>query len=168
MKLDSLMDLYITELKDMYNAEKQLIKALPKMAKGANTPELAEAFQSHLDETKGQAQRLERIFKDLGKPASGETCEAMKGLITEGEEILSAKGDDGVRDAGIIVAAQKVEHYEIAGYGCLCAHARLLGREDDVALLEESLEQEKAADKTLNDLAEDVVNSHASEQHPVR
>lgn len=168
MNIETMMDLYIGELQDIYNAEKQLIKALPKMARSARSSALADAFESHLAETRQQAERLERIFKDLDRKAAGETCQAMQGLISEGQEVLDAKGDDAVRDAGIIVAAQKVEHYEIAGYGSLCAFAQLLGRSQDFAQLKKSLDEEKAADRKLTELAEDAINADAvegEEQH---
>ncbi len=154
-KLDTMTDLYVHELKDLYNAETQLIKALPKMAEHAACVELADAFTAHLEETREHAARLETILKGVGERATGETCEAMKGLIAEGDEALNAEtDDDDVRDAAIIVAAQKVEHYEIAGYGSACAFARRLGRTEDLKLLEETLAEEKEADKLLTELSE--------------
>src|SRR5437763_2911388 len=117
MELDTLKELYVNELRDLYNAEGQLIKALPKMAKAASSDELREAFEKHLEQTEAHVQRLEQVFEEIGEKAKGKTCQAMKGLIEEGSEILKADGEDSVIDAGIIVAAQKVEHYEIAGYG---------------------------------------------------
>lgn len=161
MKLESMMGLYLAELRDMHDGEMQMIKALPKLARSAASERLAEAFRSHLEETKEQARRIERILADLDEKPGNETCEAMQGLVTEGEEILKAKGDAAVKDAGLIIAAQKVEHYEIAGYGSLCALARLLGRETDLELLEQTLDEEKAADDSLTDLAENAVNSAA-------
>jgi len=163
MKADTLLNLYIGELQDLYNAEKQLLKALPKMQEAASTEELAEAFGKHLIETNTHVERLETIIKDLGKKPGGEKCEAMKGLITEGDEIAEADGVDNVRDAGIIVAAQKVEHYEIAGYGSMCAFAKVLGRKQDLKLLTKTLEEEKAADAKLSELADGIVNVGALE-----
>src|ERR1044071_5072981 len=117
MKLDTLQNLYTDELRDLYNAENQLLKALPKMAKAASSEDLKEAFEKHLEQTKGHVERLEQVFEELGEKPKGKTCRAMKGLIEEGSEILEEDGEESVLDAGIIVAAQKVEHYEIAGYG---------------------------------------------------
>jgi len=161
MKLDSMSDLYVSELRDMYNAEKQLVKALPKMAKAATTDELRMAIEEHLQETQNHVSRLETIFKNLDEKPGGETCEAMQGLVAEGEEVLKADGEDAVRDAGLIMAAQKVEHYEMATYGSLREFAHLLNREDDVDLLEQTLDEEKMADKKLNEIAEQVVNKRA-------
>lgn len=162
MKLDSMKDLYVSVLQDAHDGEMQMIKALPKLARGATSPELAKAFQSHLEETKEQAKRLEQILADLGEKPGANPCEAMEGLVAEGDEMLKAKGDAATRDAGLIVAAQKVEHYEIAGYGSLCTFARLLGREFDETLLEQCLEEEKHADEALTALAEGEINAEAS------
>jgi len=129
MNLETLKELYVNELRDLYNAENQLIKALPKMAKGASSDDLKEAFEKHLEQTKGHVQRLEQVFQELGGKAKGKTCQAMKGLIEEGSEVLKADGEDSVIDAAIIVAAQKVEHYEIAGYGSVRTFAQLLGQD---------------------------------------
>lgn len=154
-KLDTVTDLYVHELKDLHNAETQLITALPRMAERAACVELADAFLAHLEETREHATRLESILKAEGETTTGETCEAMQGLIAEGDEALNAETDDDeIRDAAIIVAAQKVEHYEIAGYGSACALARRLGRTDDLRLLEETLAEEKEADKLLTELSE--------------
>jgi ferritin-like metal-binding protein YciE len=161
MKLDTLKKLYIEELRDVYSAEQQLIKALPKMAKGASSDELREALETHLDQTKGQVERLEQIFEALDESPKGKTCQAMKGLIEEGSEILEEKGEESVLDAGIIAAAQKVEHYEMATYGTLRTWADLLNEDEAAALLQETLDEEGEADKTLNELAEDVVNPEA-------
>ena len=161
MKLDSMSDLYVAELRDMYNGEKQLIKALPKMAKAASTEELRMAIEEHLQQTQNHVSRLETIFRSLDEKPGGETCEAMQGLVTEGEEVLKADGEDAVRDAGLIMAAQKVEHYEMATYGSLREFAHLLNREDDADLLQQTLDEEKAADKRLNEIAEQVVNKRA-------
>src|SRR5690606_24874826 len=132
--LNDFNDLYVAQLKDLYSAETQLIEALPKMAEAAAHPELKRAFQDHLQETKRQKERLEQIFRGLDQDPSGETCQAMKGLVKEGQDIIDADGDDAVRDAGLIAAAQRVEHYEIAGYGCVRTYAERLGRTDDARL----------------------------------
>jgi ferritin-like metal-binding protein YciE len=161
MKLDSLHKLYVEELRDVYNAENQLLKALPKMAKGASSEDLRQGLQDHLEETKGHVERLEQIFEALGENPKGKTCAAMKGLIEEGSEILEEKGEESVLDAGIIAAAQKVEHYEIATYGTLRTWANLLGEDDAAELLQETLDEEGETDKRLNDLAEDIVNPEA-------
>ena len=161
MKLDSMSDLYVAELQDVYNAERQLLKALPKMAKSAQTSELKSAIEEHLEQTQNQLTRLEKILSGLNERPGGEVCEAMQGLVAEGEEVMKADGEDAVRDAGLIMAAQKVEHYEIASYGSLRSFAHLLNREDDVSLLDQTLEEEKAADKKLTELAERVVNKRA-------
>src|SRR6185295_4357552 len=136
MKLDSLQTLWIEELRDLYNAENQLLKALPKMAEGASSPELKQMFEDHLEETKGHVERLEEIFEKLDEKPTGKTCKAMKGLVEEGSEILEEKGEEAVLDAGIIAAAQKVEHYEIASYGTVVAFAKILGEEDAADLLQ--------------------------------
>lgn len=161
MNLDTLKKLYVEELRDVYNAEQQLVKALPKMAKAASSDELRDALETHLDETKGHVERLEQIFESLDEPAKGKTCKAMKGLIEEGSEILEEKGEDSVLDAGIIAAAQKVEHYEMATYGTLRTWADLLNQDEAAGLLQETLDEEGEADKKLNDLAEEIVNPEA-------
>jgi len=149
MGLDNLEDLFLDELKDIYNAEKQLTKALPKMAKAASTEDLQEAFTSHLEETKGQIERLEKVFEVIGKPARGKTCKAMEGLVEEGSELMEEDGEPPVLDAGLICAAQKVEHYEIAAYGTLVTWAEILGYKKAIPLLEANLGEEKAADEKL-------------------
>lgn len=161
MKLQSLKDLYVEELKDLYSAEKQLTKALPKMAKNATNEALATAFEDHLEETKGHVERLEVIFKGLRSPPGGHKCEAMAGLIKEAEGVLEADSDPDVLDAALIAQAQRVEHYEIAGYGCCRTYAKILGREGDVTLLQETLDEEGKADKKLTKLAERVINQKA-------
>jgi ferritin-like metal-binding protein YciE len=161
MKLDTLKTLYIEELRDLYNAEGQLLKALPKMAKAASSEELKEAFEKHLEQTKGHVERLEEVFQDIGEKPKGKTCKAMKGLIDEGSEILQEDGEESVIDAGIIVAAQKVEHYEIAGYGSVRTFAQLLGKDRSAELLQTTLDEESEANELLNNLAEDVVNPEA-------
>jgi ferritin-like metal-binding protein YciE len=162
MAMDSLKDLYVDELKDLYNAENQLVKALPKMAKKASAPELKRAFQNHLEQTKVHVERLEKIFKGLGEKPSGKTCKAMKGLVEEGKEIIEEDGDDSVLDAALIGAAQKVEHYEIASYGTARTFASLLGEADAVTILQQTLDEEAATDKKLTALAEGLVNVEAS------
>jgi ferritin-like metal-binding protein YciE len=161
MKLDTLKTLYINELRDLYNAEQQLVKALPKMAKGASSEELQDAFEKHLEQTKTHVERLEEVFEEIGERPKGKTCKAMKGLIEEGSEILDEDGEESVLDAGIIVAAQKVEHYEIAGYGSVRTFAQLLGKDRSADLLQTTLDEESEANELLNKLAEDIVNPEA-------
>lgn len=161
MKLDTLHKLYVEELRDVYNAENQLLKALPKMAKGASSDELRQAFEDHLEETQNHIERLDEIFEALDEKATGKTCKAMKGLVEEGSEILKEDGEESVLDAGIIAAAQKVEHYEIATYGTLRTWATLLGEDEAAELLQETLNEEGDADKRLNELAEEIVNPEA-------
>jgi ferritin-like metal-binding protein YciE len=163
MAMDSLKDLYVDELKDLYNAENQLLKALPKMAKKASAPELKRAFQEHLTQTEGHVNRLEKIFKGLGEKPTGKTCKAMKGLIEEGKEIIEEDGDGSVLDAALIGAAQRVEHYEIAGYGVVRTFASLLGEEDAMESLQRTLNEEGETDKKLTQIAESVINIEASE-----
>jgi ferritin-like metal-binding protein YciE len=157
----TLKELYVNELRDLYNAENQLVKALPKMAKAASSDELKEAFEKHLEQTKGHVERLEEVFKQLGEKTKGKICQAMKGLIEEGSEVLKADGEDSVIDAAIIVAAQKVEHYEIAGYGSVRTFAQLLGQDQSAELLQQTLDEESEANELLNKLAEDIVNPEA-------
>ena len=161
MKLDNLKKLYVQELRDLYNAENQLVKALPKMAKAASSDELKQAFEDHLEQTEGHVERLEEIFKGLDESPKGKTCKAMKGLVEEGSEILEEEGEDSVLDAGIIAAAQKVEHYEIASYGTVRTFAQLLGEDEAAELLQETLDEEGEADKLLNQLAQEIVNPEA-------
>ena len=156
MSLESLRDLYVEELKDIYNAEKQLLKALPKMAKRADSPELQQAFREHADVTQKQVERLDQIFESLGKRASGKKCKGMEGLIEEGKSMIEEDGEPAVIDAGLITAAQRVEHYEIAVYGALKTYARILGDEEAAGLLEETLEEEKETDEKLNQIAESL------------
>jgi len=162
MSLDSLEKLFLEELKDIYNAEKQLTRALPRMAKAAESAELRQAFTSHLKETQGQIQRLERVFKELGQAVRGKKCKAMEGLIEEGKEMMEEDGEPQVMDAALIGAAQKVEHYEIAAYGCLSTYAELLGYSSSAQLLRQNLQEEEAADKKLNALAEGGINESAA------
>jgi ferritin-like metal-binding protein YciE len=164
MKLNSLEDLFGEELRDMFDAEKQLIKALPKMAKAATSEELRKAFEEHLDQTRGHVERLERVFELCGKKARGKTCEAMEGLIEEGANMIDADGEDMVRDAGLIAAAQRVEHYEMAVYGCLHTWARQLNNHEAADLLEQTLNEEKETDQRLTQIAEGMVNQAAQHQ----
>jgi ferritin-like metal-binding protein YciE len=161
MKLDTLRKLYIEELRDVYNAENQVLKALPKMTKAASAEELREALQDHLEETKGHVERIEEIFNELNESPKCKTCHGMKGLVEEGSEILEEKGEESVIDAGIIAAAQKVEHYEIATYGTLRTWAELLGETEAADLLQQTRDEEGDADKRLNELAEEIVNPEA-------
>lgn len=161
MKLNSLHDLYVDELKDLYNAESQILKALPKMVKAASSSDLAQAFQDHLEETEGQVVRLDKIFKKLDVSPKGKKCKAMEGLLEEGKEVMEEDADPIVRDAALIAAAQRVEHYEMAGYGCVRTFAQLLGYEQAAELLQETLDEEGAADKKLTGLAESVINVEA-------
>lgn len=148
-------------MQDVLHAEKQLVKALPKMAKAAKSPKLKAGFEEHLEQTKGHVARVEQAFEALGEKPKTKVCPAMKGLVEEGEEIIKEKGDDSVRDAGLIAAAQKVEHYEIATYGTLCTWAKLLGETAAHKLLGANLDEEEKTDKKLTKLAESVVNKDA-------
>jgi ferritin-like metal-binding protein YciE len=164
MKLESLRDLYIDELKDLYNAEHQLLKALPKMAKAASTKDLKQAFESHLKETKGQVDRLTQIFTALKVRPTGKKCKAMEGLVEEGSEMIDEDAEPEVKDAGLIAAAQRVEHYEMAGYGCVRTYAKLLGETKAATLLQQTLDEEGAADKKLTQLSKQI-NVEAESQH---
>ena len=156
MPLNTLNALFEDTLRDMYYAEKKLVKTLPKMAKSANDEELSSAFTSHLTETMGQVQRLEKVFDIIGRPARAKKCEAMEGLTKEGAHVMEEADDDGVMDAGLIASAQAVEHYEIARYGTLIAWANELDIAGAGALLEQNLAEEKAADKKLSDIADKI------------
>lgn len=156
MKLENLQQLYVKELRDLYDAENQITEALPKLIKAASNPELKSALQEHLDVTGTQIQRLEQIFQTLSEKPSGETCKGMKGVIKEGDEIVSSGGDPSTVDAGIISAAQRVEHYEMAGYGTVRTYAKLLGQEEHSRLLQETLDEEEEADETLTEIANTV------------
>jgi ferritin-like metal-binding protein YciE len=156
MKVESLRDLYVEQLRDLYNAEQQLIKALPKMAKGSSSEELRAAFEDHLGQTKQHAQRIETIFEQMGEKVSGKKCKAMEGLVKEGGEVLEEDMENGIKDAAIIAAAQRVEHYEIAGYGCVHAYATRLGEDNAASLLAQTLDEEKKADVLLNGIAEQL------------
>lgn len=163
MKLKTLQDLFHHELKDLYSAETQLVKALPKMAKAATREDLKAGFEEHLEQTKGHVQRLEKIASSLDLGLSGHTCEAMKGLVKEGAELISEDAEDAVRDAALIGAAQRVEHYEIAAYGTARALAKCLGHDKAADLLGETLEEERATDEKLTELAESAINAEAAE-----
>ena len=156
MKMKTLHDLFVDELKDLYSAENQLTKALPKMAKAASSDELREAFESHLKETEGQIKRLDKIFKKLDASPKGKKCKAMEGLVEEGKEAIELDAEDVVRDAALIAAAQRVEHYEMAGYGTVRTYAQLLEMEDAVELLQETLDEEGAADEKLTKIAQSI------------
>jgi ferritin-like metal-binding protein YciE len=161
MTVKTTRELLIDELRDIYNAENQLVKALPKMAKAAKSPNLRQAFELHLGETKGQVERLDRVFEQLDTRSSGKRCEAMQGLIEEAKEMIEEIKTPEVLDCALIVGAQKVEHYEIASYGSVCALADALGEKDVKQLLEETLNEEKAADQKLNKLAISEINKSA-------
>lgn len=163
MKLSTLSDLLHHELKDLYSAENQLVKALPKMAKAAANEELQAGFEEHLEQTKGHVERLDRIAEMLGVKLTGHKCKAMEGLIKEGSEMISEDAEDAIKDAGLIGAAQRVEHYEIAGYGTAAAIARQLGHDDIVEILEETLAEEKETDEKLSEVAESTIYSEANE-----
>ena len=162
MELDTLRKLYIDELKDLYSAEKQLVKALPKMAKAATSPELKRAFQTHLEETKRQVDRLEQVFEGLEASPRGKKCVGMEGLIEEAQELIGEEPEPEVLDAGLISKAQHVEHYEIAGYGTVRSYALLLGENEQAALLQQTLDEEGRTDKLLTGLAEGAINLEAA------
>jgi len=153
MEQETLEQLFIDQLKDLYDAEKQIVKALPRMAKAASSEELGEALRKHLDETQNQVGRLEEVFKMMGVPAKGKTCKGMKGLLEEGSEAIKEEEDETLSDLAIIAAAQKVEHYEISAYGTAKTIAEKLGREEAVELLQQTEEEESAADATLTEIA---------------
>lgn len=161
MKLNTIEDLLHHELKDLYSAENQLVKALPKMAKAATNADLKAGFEEHLEQTKGHVQRLDQIAGKLGKKLAGHKCKAMEGLVAEGADLISEDADESVRDAGLIGAAQRVEHYEIAGYGTARALATRIGHDDIADLLGQTLEEEKETDAKLTELAESAVNAEA-------
>jgi ferritin-like metal-binding protein YciE len=161
MDIDSLQKLFVHELKDLYSAENQILEALPKMAKKASAPELRQAFEMHHKETEEQVRRLEQIFDSLEHQPGGHKCVGMEGLIEEGEEVMKDAEDDAVRDAGMIAAAQRVEHYEIAAYGTARTYARMLGNEEAAKLLQQTLDEEGETDQKLTRLAESRVNPQA-------
>jgi ferritin-like metal-binding protein YciE len=162
MPVKTLHDLFVHTLGDIYYAENQILKALPQMAGQAQSEELREAFQQHLEETRGQVQRLEQVFQLVGQPAKGEKCDAIEGIIQEANSLVEEIEDAEVRDAGLLAAAQAVEHYEISRYGTLIAWADQLGLEDAIDLLEENLEEEKNADRLLTEIAEGDINEDAA------
>jgi ferritin-like metal-binding protein YciE len=158
---NNLQELLVEELHDIYHAEGQLLKALPKMAKSAQSERLKEAIERHLEETEQHVERLERAFELLGEPAKGKKCQAMEGLIEEGKEVMDEHSESPMLDAGLICAAQKIEHYEIASYGTLCTWADLLGLDEVSDLLKETLDEEKTTDETLTEIAESEINVEA-------
>ncbi len=162
MPVKSVQDLFVQELRDIYHAERQITKALPRMAKAATEPKLKQAFEHHLEQTRGQIERLDQVFEQLDLPKRAKKCEAMEGLIEEARSTMEEIEDENVLDIGMIINAQKVEHYEIAGYGSLVALARQLGHKDAASLLSETLEEEKETDAKLNELALSAVNQQAA------
>lgn len=179
MPSEGLRDLYVDELKDLYNAENQLVKALPKMAKAASSDELRQGFQEHLEQTRGHVQRLEKIFKSLGESPKGKKCAGMEGLVKEGSEVMEEDFEGALMDAALIGAAQRVEHYEIAAYGTTSEFAKILGESVHVSLLGETLQEEKETDEKLTELArainpqakkgsEDSADATAKPKHPKR
>jgi ferritin-like metal-binding protein YciE len=154
MQLDTLHSLFVEELKDLYDAENQVVQALPKMAGAASSPDLKQAFEHHLQQSREHITRLNQVFNQVGERAQGKTCEAMKGLLKEGNEVIQAVGDPAVKDAALIAAAQRVEHYEMAGYGTVRTYANELGYGDVASLLQTTLDEEGEADKKLTKLAE--------------
>jgi ferritin-like metal-binding protein YciE len=161
MALETLLDLFLNELRDIYHAEKQLLVALPRMAEAAESPELQAAFTKHLQETERHVQRAEQILQSLNQRVVGKRCKGMEGLVAEGKEIMEEEGEEAVLDAALIAAAQRVEHYEIASYGCLITYAGLLGDKDAEKLLKQTLSEEEATDKALTALGESGINQAA-------
>jgi len=164
MQVDSLEKLYVEQLRDIYDAENQLVRALPQMAKAASSPELRTAFENHLEQTRGHVRRLDEIFRGLGHPSKGKSCKAMVALNEEGDEIVKSDSEASVRDAGLVAAAQKVEHYEIAAYGTLRTFAEFRGDRPAAQALQETLDEEYEADKTLTEVAESSINVQAAER----
>jgi len=162
MSKNSLRELYVEELKDLYSAENQLTKALPKLAKAASSEELRQGFEEHLEQTKGHVQRLQRIFEQMGEKGTGKKCMGMEGLVKEGAEVMEDDFEYAVMDAALISAAQRVEHYEIAGYGSVIAYAEILGESEQASLLQETLEEEKETDQKLTELAKEI-NAEANQ-----
>ena len=162
-EMGTLHEAFVEELRDTYDAEKQLTKALPKMAKAASSPELREAIESHLEETRQQVERLEQVFESIEEKARGKHCEGIAGIIQEAQAIMQEDFDEATADACLIAAAQRAEHYEMAAYGTLVAWARAMGHDDAADLLQETLDEEKAADEKLNSLAEGGINEQAAE-----
>ena len=164
MKMNSLQDLYVDQLKDVYSAEKQIIQALPKMAKATSNPQVQQAFEQHLQQTQTQKERLDQIFQQIGTTPGRKKCAGMEGILSEGQELIDAGGDPAVIDAGLIAAAQKVEHYEISAYGTLRTFARMLGDERSAGMLQQTLDEEGATDKRLTMLAEHGPNVQAKRE----
>jgi ferritin-like metal-binding protein YciE len=162
MELESLQDLFVDSLKDLYSAETQITKALPKVIKAASTPELQEALQNHLEETEEQIERLEKIFHRLGEKPTGKKCKAMEGLVAENKEMIEENAEPEVMDAGLIVGCQKIEHYEIAGYGAMITFAKILGDNESAKLLQQTLAEEEKADKKLTEVAQSTINVQAA------
>jgi len=162
MSNQGLKELYVDELKDIYNAENQMVKALPKMAKAASSEELQQGFEQHLEQTRGHIQRLERIFKSMDENPKGKKCMGMEGLVKEGSEVMREDFEGAVMDAALISAAQRVEHYEIAAYGTVCEFARILGEPEQASLLKQTLDEEKETDEKLTQLAGQI-NPQANE-----
>ncbi len=167
MKSNRLKHLYVEELKDLYSAENQLVKAIPKIAKASTSPDLRAGFEEHLGQTKEHVARLERIFKALGETPTGKKCKGMEGLIKEGAEMIEEDKAPEELDAGLISAAQRVEHYEMAGYGCVATYAKLLGEDEAESLLRETLEEERATDMKLTQLSGDINVEAANSTEPV-
>lgn len=161
-EFNSFQDLFREQIEDLYDAEHRLTDALPKMADASNSTQLKQAFRNHLTETQGHVSRLEQIFREINVEPKRQTCQAMKGLISEGEDMIKASGDPDIKDAALIAAAQRVEHYEISGYGSARAFARRLGLTQAASLLQQTLQEEKAADEKLNTIAESSVNPQAA------
>jgi ferritin-like metal-binding protein YciE len=162
MKIESLEELFVEELKDLYNAEKQLVRALPKMAKAASSGELRQAFTEHLEQTKNQVTRLEQVFETVDEKAKSKTCKGMQGLIEEGQEAMEEDAEEQLGDLAIIAAAQKVEHYEIAGYGTMRTFAQKLGNKEAEKLLQATLKEEEEADKRLTTISESLLEEAGS------
>ena len=161
MKIETMEDLFLEQVEDLYDAEKRLVKALPKMAEASTSQSLRQAFESHLVETEGHVSRLESVFRTLGQDPKSHTCDAMKGLISEGEDVISDIDQSSLRDAGLIASANRVEHYEIAAYGSARTFADILGLSEAASLLDQTLREEKMADQKLTQLAENLVNDEA-------
>jgi len=165
MKLTTLQDLFVEELKDIYDAEKRIVQALPKMAKAVSSEELAKAITDHLEATKNHVTRLEQVFAEIGRTPARKKCEGMVGLLEEGKEVLETDGEPAVKDAAVIASAQRVEHYEMAGYGCLRTWSEILGYTEAARLLEQTLDEEKEADELLTEIASNI-NPEAAEEVP--
>ena len=168
MKIETMEDLFLEQIRDLYDAEKQLVKALPKMASASSSDRLRQAFDMHLEQTKGHVARLEQIFSQIDQKSGGESCDGMKGLISEGEDVVDDVDKSPLRDAGLIAAGNRVEHYEMAGYGTARTFAQMLGYNDAARLLEQTLEEEKMADQKLTQIAESMVNERALELGTVK